>query len=79
MLGELGLSRAHLAVPLLGFNLGVELGQLACVLVFLPVAFALRHTTFYRRGALPLGSAAVATLATGWFVERAFDVAFMPF
>jgi hypothetical protein len=34
---------------------------------------------FYRRGALPLGSAGIAALATGWFVERAFDVAFMPF
>ena len=79
VLGELGLARAHLARPLLGFNVGVELGQLACVLAFLPAAYALRHTVFYRRGALPLGSAGIAALATGWFVERAFDVAFMPF
>lgn len=79
VLGELGLSREHLAVPLFGFNAGVELGQLVCVLVFLPVAYALRDTRFYRRGALPFGSAAIALLAGGWFVERAFDVAFMPF
>ncbi len=79
VLGELGLARAHLARPLLGFNVGVELGQLACVLAFLPAAYALRQTVFYRRGALPLGSAGIAALATGWFVERVFDVAFMPF
>lgn len=79
VLGELGLAREQLAVPLLGFNAGVELGQLVCVLVFLPLAYVLRDTRFYRSGALPVGSAAIALLAGGWFVERAFDVGFMPF
>ncbi len=79
VLGELGLTREHLALPLFGFNAGVELGQLACVLVFLPLAYLLRDTRFYRQGALPFGSAAIALLAGGWLVERTFDVAFMPF
>lgn len=79
VLGELGLRRDQLAWPLLGFNAGVELGQLACVLVFLPVAFLLRATRAYRLGALPIGSAAIALLAGGWLIERTFDLGFMPF
>jgi len=79
VLGELGLGSVGLAGPLLSFNLGVELGQLACVAVFLPVAFALRDTRFYRHGVWPLGTALVTLVAGGWFVERAFAVTFMPF
>ncbi len=36
---DLGLSSGSLAMSLLGFNIGVELGQLAIVLVLLPLAF----------------------------------------
>lgn len=78
-LGELGLRRGALAVPLVGFNLGVELGQLACVAAFLPLAFAGRGSRLYRFVALPLGSVGILLLAGGWFVERAFAVKFLPF
>ena len=78
-LGELGLSGAGLAVPLIAFNLGVESGQLVCVAVFLPVAFALRTTSFYRRGILPVGSALIALLAAAWLVDRIAGRGFMPF
>lgn len=57
---------------LLGFNLGVELGQLAIVVVFLPVAFLLRRTRFYRTGVLYGGSSAAALCALFWFWQRAF-------
>ena len=59
----------------MGFNVGVELGQLAIVAVFLPVAFALRATHFYRVGVLRFGSLVVAALASWWFIQRAFDLA----
>ena len=78
-LSELDLHRGALAVPLVGFNLGVEAGQLACVAVFLPLAFALRGSRFYRFGALPVASVGILLLAGGWFVERACDVKFLPF
>ena len=78
-LSELDLHRGSLAVPLVGFNLGVEAGQLACVAVFLPLAFALRGSRFYRFGALPVASVGILLLAGGWFVERACDVKFLPF
>ena len=70
VLSELDLSGSSLAWPLLGFNLGVELGQAAIVLVFVPLAFALRQTAFYRWTALRLGSAAIVVLASLWFVQR---------
>jgi hypothetical protein len=42
------------------------------VLLFLPLAFALRRTAFYRRWVMHGGSLAIAALATVWLVERAF-------
>ena len=74
VLTELGLPTGALAVSLVGFNLGVELGQLAIVAVFLPLAFVLRHTPFYQRGVLVGGSWAALLVALAWFVERAFDL-----
>lgn len=73
-LAELGLPQGALAWSLLGFNVGVELGQLAIVAVFLPVAFALRGTRFYRVAVLIGGSLLIVALATLWFAERAFGV-----
>jgi hypothetical protein len=49
------------------------------VAVFLPLAFALRGSKLYRFGALPLASIGILLLSGGWFVERAFDVKFLPF
>jgi hypothetical protein len=75
VLADLGLPQGALALALVGFNVGVEIGQLAIVAVFLPVAFALRATSFYRIGVLRFGSLLVALLASWWFVQRAFDLA----
>jgi len=56
---------------LTGFNLGVELGQLAIVAVFLPIAYLLRGTRFYRTGVLYGGSSAAAACAMFWLWQRA--------
>jgi hypothetical protein len=69
-LQEMNLAGQSLAWPLLGFNLGVELGQAAIVVPFVPLAFRLRHTRAYRIGALQLGSGLILLLASAWFVER---------
>ncbi len=79
VLADLGLPAGALALSLLGFNLGVELGQLAIVAVFLPLAWVLRRTALYRRGLMGGGSLLIALLAAAWFVERAFDVGLLPF
>ncbi len=74
VLVELGLPRETLVLSLLGFNLGVETGQLAIVAGFLPLAYFLRTTGFYRRGIFVGGSLLTLVIALIWFVERAFDL-----
>ncbi|UTY59629.1 HupE/UreJ family protein [Massilia sp. erpn] len=74
VLAGLGLPAGAMLLSLAGFNLGVELGQLAIVAVFLPLAYALRATWFYRRTVLQGGSAAIALLAGIWLLERALDM-----
>lgn len=74
VLAELGLPQGSLLLALVGFNVGVELGQLAIVAAFLPVAYVLRQTLFYRRVAFGFGSVLIALLASVWFIERSLDV-----
>lgn len=74
VLADLGLPQNALVLALVGFNAGVEVGQLAIVAVFLPLAFWLRATRFYRVGVLKFGSLLVALLASWWLVQRLFDL-----
>lgn len=74
VLAELGLPPDALVLSLLGFNLGVELGQLAIVLVFLPLAYGLRHSAFYRKGVFVGGSVLTFAVALVWLLERLFDL-----
>ncbi|UVW28085.1 HupE/UreJ family protein [Massilia sp. H6] len=77
VLAGLGLPQDALLLPLLGFNVGVELGQLAIVAVFLPVAYLLRNGVFYRRAVMVGGSAVIALLAGVWLTERVFDLSLL--
>ncbi|MGJ9420493.1 HupE/UreJ family protein [Massilia sp. CMS3.1] len=74
VLADLGLPQGALVLSLVGFNVGVELGQLAIVLVFLPLAYALRRGLFYRRVVLTGGSALIALIAVVWLAERVLDL-----
>lgn len=71
VLADLGLHGFNLALALIGFNSGVEVGQLTIVLLFLPLALLLRDTLFYRRFFVPVGSGAIGVIAAIWFVSRA--------
>ena len=71
-------SAAERGIALLGFNLGVEAGQIAIVAALLPALYALRGTVFYRRAVLVGGSCVVAVVATAWLVERALDLRLVP-
>ncbi|MGK5028687.1 HupE/UreJ family protein [Janthinobacterium sp. DSP2-3-3] len=73
VLRDLGLPQGSLLASLLGFNVGVELGQLAIVAAFLPVAWLLRKTWLYRQ-VLTVGSLAIALVACVWLVERVADI-----
>ncbi|WP_129779615.1 HupE/UreJ family protein [Peristeroidobacter soli] len=71
VLSEVGAEGEPILRTLLGFNLGVELGQLAIVAVFLPIAYLLRGTRFYRTGVVYGGSSAAAACAMFWLWQRA--------
>ena len=79
VLADLGLPRDALLLALVGFNLGVEAGQLAIVGAFLPAAYALRRTALYQRVIFLGGSVVICVLAAKWFVERAFNLKFVMF
>jgi hypothetical protein len=78
VLSDLGLPQEALLTALVGFNLGVEVGQLAIVTAFLPFAYAMRRTVLYRRVILVGGSAIIAVVAAAWMAERALDLELVP-
>ena len=73
LLTDLGLDRTNRVWSLLGFNIGVEIGQAFIILVIFPILFLLRRTALYAH-VLRLGSIVMGLIATNWFIERAFDV-----
>jgi HupE / UreJ protein len=74
VLADLGLPQNALVTALVGFNVGIEGGQLAIVAVFMPLAFWLRSTRFYQVQVFKWGSILIALLALYWLVQRAFDL-----
>jgi hypothetical protein len=70
-LAELGLVHGGMAAPLAGFNIGVELGQLAVVAAALPLLALFRRRPVYHRLLMPATSAAVASVAGWWLLLRA--------
>ncbi|WP_307146993.1 HupE/UreJ family protein [Duganella sp. Root198D2] len=71
VLGDLGLPKGATVLALAAFNIGVELGQLAIVAAFVPLAYAMRSTWAYKQLMVKGGSAAIALLAMVWLVDRA--------
>lgn len=71
VLEEIGLPRQNLALSLLGFNLGVELGQLAVVLPAFLLLQALRRWR-WEAGLRRAVSAGAVAAGLAWFVQRAF-------
>ena len=72
VLGDIGMGQEFLTLSLLGFNVGVELGQLAIIGVAFPVLFLIRDKPIYR-WVLRGGSVFLIAVATLWMFERVFD------
>lgn len=71
VLEEFGLPSAHFIPALLGFNVGVELGQLTIIAAaFLAVGFWFRDKPWYRSVVVIPGSTAIALVGAWWFLER---------
>jgi len=77
VLSELGLPAVGRVRCLLAFNIGVEIGQLAIVSVALPILWLLAKRQLQARVAFAV-SVIVGLFGTGWFIERAFGLGFMP-
>jgi hypothetical protein len=71
-LRELELPLKSLLVGLLGFNVGVEAGQLAVVGIAALATAWLRDPALYRRAIVIPGSAAIAVMGLWWTVTRVF-------
>ena len=74
VLADLGLQQGALMVALLGFNVGVEVGQIGILCVFIPLAYAMRRSWFYKNIIFYGGSAIIAIVASVWLIERIFNL-----
>jgi hypothetical protein len=71
VLTELGLARGEFITALAGFNVGVELGQLAVIAAaFLAVGLWFRHRAWYRQWVAIPASSAIAISGGWWTVSR---------
>lgn len=73
VLSDLPLQPLERFTALLSFNVGIELGQLICILLFMPFALLLRYSSFYRWGVFAAGSALAAVIALLWMLQRIFE------
>ena len=73
VLREIGLPRADFITGLVGFNLGVEFGQLAVITIaFLATGLWFRARNWYHARIVVPGSLAIAAVGLYWSVERIF-------
>ncbi|OWU84943.1 membrane protein [Oceanicola sp. 22II-s10i] len=71
VLGEFGLPDDQFIPALLGFNVGVELGQLTVIAIaFLAVGAWFRHESWYRAAIAVPASVVIGLVGAYWFVER---------
>lgn len=73
VLGEKGLSGDFMVLSLLGFNVGVELGQLLIICMIFPVLFIIRKMKIYPP-IIKYGSMVLIFISIYWFIERGFEV-----
>ncbi|TYA74715.1 HupE/UreJ family protein [Seonamhaeicola marinus] len=73
VLGELGFKGENLSLSLLGFNIGVEIGQLVIIAAIFPVLFLIRKLKLYPKFLVYL-SILLIIISLYWLTERAFDI-----
>ena len=74
VLGTMGIPGKYMALSLLGFNLGVEIGQIAIIAIAFPILFWMRRIKWYAYPFVQVGAAAFIFVSLYWFIERAFEV-----
>lgn len=73
VLGDKGLGDDFLVLSLLGFNVGVELGQVLIICMSFPILFLIRKLNIYPY-IIKYGSVGLILISIYWFVERALDI-----
>ena len=74
-----------ITMPVVWFNLGVEFGQIAILLVVFPVLAWIRRSADEpaserrQRLLVRIGSAPILLLGLGWMIDRIFQLEMMPF
>ncbi|MGI9294112.1 MAG: HupE/UreJ family protein [Pseudomonadales bacterium] len=74
VLMELAVNRQSRIMGLIGFNVGVEIGQLAIVAGLFPILYLLRQQPWYNLLVLKAGSGLIALVGAWWLVTRAFNL-----
>ncbi|MEM6569776.1 MAG: HupE/UreJ family protein [Planctomycetota bacterium] len=74
VLGEMGISGVDMALSLLGFNVGVEIGQVMIVCAVFPFLFMMRLSKLYTQFSVYAGAGLAIFVSLYWFIERAFEV-----
>ena len=73
VLGDIGLNPSQFITGLIGFNIGVEIGQLFVIAIaFLAVGLWFRNKPWYRSRITNPASAMIAIVAAYWTIERVF-------
>ncbi len=71
VLGELGGAQSHFLARLIGFNIGVEIGQIAVIAgAFLAVGLWFGAKPWYRQAIAIPASVVIVAIGVYWFVER---------
>jgi hypothetical protein len=72
VLGKVGLAGSAFAISLVGFNIGVEIGQLLVLMPCVLLSFFFRsHQRYHQRVEIP-ASMLIALTGFYWFIERVF-------
>ncbi len=74
VLGDLGIPPKYMVHSLLGFNIGVEIGQVVIVCAIFPLLYLFRKWWIYRRLVLTYGSIMLIVVSLYWFIERGFGI-----
>jgi len=73
VLSDLGLTNEFLTLSLLGFNIGVEIGQLVIIAAIFPILYIMRNLKLYPKFLIFM-SVLLIIMSIYWFIERVFDI-----
>ncbi len=74
VLSDLSLPTQAFWASIVGFNIGVEIGQLVIVLILLPVFYGLRRSRQYQQWLMPSGAVMMMMMGSVWAIERSLSL-----